>query len=162
MSIKNWYNAIVNNDLHACNKVSTRDVAACINFIQIPDTETTIVTISVMKNKVKKNCLNPQNFARIMSCVENSLIDSLEDYRHEENTDAVDNEYFYNLKSELDNSWYARLCCHRIFFIPSKALWVTIKNLFKQRNILIMKQNGLSEVSVLTNTEEYDFNGRFY
>ena len=72
-NIKNWFCNIVNNELHAYNRVSNRDLSICFNFLQIPDTTTIVMTIAIMKNKVKKNSLNPTNFAKVMSCIESSI-----------------------------------------------------------------------------------------
>lgn len=162
-NVKNWLSIVTNNDLHAYNKVNTRDLAICMNFIQIPDTETVAITITVMKNKVKKNSLPPLSFAKIMSAIEEALETAGEEW-YDHNTVISNNEkeYFVNVKSELDNQWYIQLCCHRVFFIPEDGLWETIKNLFNQDVIGKMKENDVDEVSVFINTEDYDFNGKFY
>lgn len=156
-NIKNWFSIITNNDLHAYNKVNTRDMAICFNFLQLPDTETVVMTITIMKNKVKKNSLDPKNFARVMSKIEAGLSEAY--FSQEE---VAEEEYYQNVKSELPTQWYIQLCCHRVFFIPESGLWDVIKNLFNQENIRAMKDNDIEEVAVYVNTENYDFNGKFY
>lgn len=160
-SIKEWYKIVTDNELHACNRVSSRDLALCFNFLQIPDTETIAVTVTVMKNKVKKNSLSPDNFARIMNCIEGALETTSQEYSGLNEYDK-DNVYFVGVKQQLNNQWYIHLCCHRIFFIPVGGLWITIKNLFEQSEVQYIKSNGITELSVLINTEDYDCNARFY
>ena len=77
--IKNWLEIISKNDIHAYNKVSSRDLAVCFNFLQIPDTDTIVMTLSVMKNRIKKNSLDPKSFARLLTCVEDGLLNTLEE-----------------------------------------------------------------------------------
>ena len=72
-NVNNWFSIITNNDIHAYNKVNSRDLAICFNFLQIPDTSVVVLTATIMKNKVKKNSLDSRCFARVMSCIENSL-----------------------------------------------------------------------------------------
>lgn len=156
-NINNWFSIISNNDLHAFNKVNNRDLSICFNFIQIPDTATVAMTVTIMKNKVKKNSLDPNCFARVMNCIEDSLYECCKEFNG--NTEK---EHFFNVKDQLNNQWYIQLCCHRIFFIPEKALWLLISHLFNQSNISKMKENNIEEVSVYVNTENYDFNGKFY
>lgn len=156
-NIENWLSIITNNDIHAFNKVNNRDLSLCFNFIQIPDTNTVAMTVTIMKNKVKKNSLDPKCFAKVMSCIENNLYDCYSNF-----TDRVEPEHFFNVKNKLSNRWYIQMCCHRIFFIPEKALWLVVESLFNQNNINTMKNNGIEEVSVFVNTENFDFNGKFY
>lgn len=158
-SINAWLKIIANNEIHAYNKVSGRNLAICFNFLQIPDTETIAMTVTIMKNKIKKNSLNPTCFARVMGCIESALHDT--DIETEDRTDML-NEYYVNLKSSLSALWYTELCCHRVFFIPVSGLFSTIKNLFNQDNIVTMKDNDIEEVAVYVNTENYDFNAKFY
>lgn len=159
-NIKDWLKIITNNDLHAYNKVNTRDLAICFNFLQLPDTETVVMTITIMKNKVKKNSLDPKSFARVMSSIESGLEDA---YSSQVNQGKeLEYEYYQNVKSELSTQWYVQLCCHRVFFIPENGLWTVIENLFNQNSIRTMKENDIEEVAVYANTENFDFNGKFY
>lgn len=155
--IKNWLEIISKNDIHAYNKVSSRDLAVCFNFLQIPDTDTIVMTLSVMKNRIKKNSLDPKSFARLLSCVEDGLLNTLEECETE-----TKEEHFRNIKSQLSSQWYINLCCHRVFFIPEIEIWNTIKNLFNQDTIRTLKSNGIEEVALYVNTNNYDFNAKFY
>lgn len=162
-NIKNWFNIISKNEIHAYNKVSNRGLAICFNFLQIPDTHTVVMTITVMKNGIKKNSLDPASFAKLMNCIENSLSNAEYDYMgHTNDTGYTEAEHFKNMKSQLTSQWYITLCCHRVLFIPECGLWETIKSLFSQDNIRIMKNNCIEEVAVYVNTEHYDFNAKFY
>lgn len=156
-NIKNWFSIISNNEIHAYNKVSNRDLSVCFNFLQIPDTETVVMTVTIMKNRIKKNSLDPVSFAKLMDCIENSLSNTMCEYKG-----YTEDEHFKNVKSQLTSQWYINLCCHRVFFIPEDGLWKTIKNLFNQDNIRTMKENCIEEVAVYVNTDSYDFNAKFY
>lgn len=157
-NIKYWYDIISRNEIHAYNKVSSRDLAVCFNFLQIPDTKTIVMTITVMKNKIKKNSLDPKSFAKLMTCVEESLSNTLRETREE----TFEEEHFKNVKTQLSSQWYITLCCHRIFFVPESKLWDVIKNLFNQDNIRVLKNNDIEEVAVYVNVDSYDFNAKFY
>ena len=156
-NLKNWFSILSHNDIHAYNKVKSKNLAICFNFLQIPNTKTVVLTVTIMKNRVKKNSLDPQSFARVMSVIERSLFSQIGTGDIEE-----EYEYYINIKSELSPQWYLQLCCHRIFFIPENNLWGVIKNLFNQDNIKTMKDNHIEEIAVYVNTENYDFNGKFY
>lgn len=156
-NIKNWFSIISNNEIHAYNKVSNRDLSVCFNFLQIPDTETVVMTVTIMKNRIKKNSLDPVSFAKLMNCIEDSLSNAMHEYEG-----YTEDEHFKNVKSQLTSQWYINLCCHRAFFIPEDGLWETIKNLFNQDNIRTMKENCIEEVAVYVNTDSYDFNAKFY
>ena len=156
--INDWYKTITKNEIQAYNKVSSRDLALCVNFLQLPDTSTIVITVSVMKNKIKKNSLHPSNFCKIMSCFESNLLD----VKWNQDTITSNEYYFSSVTRELTDKWYIQLCCHRVFFIPSNCLWDVIKTLFKQQNIQLFKDNNITEVSVFINTEDYDCNARFY
>lgn len=157
-NVNNWFSIITNNDIHAYNKVNSRDLAICFNFLQIPDTSVVVLTATIMKNKVKKNSLDSRCFARVMSCIENSL----NMVWQENNTDTSISELYKETKSYLPTDWYVNLCCHRVFFVEEKFLFEVIKEMFSQENIKTMKDNDLTEVSVFVNTDHYDFNAKFY
>lgn len=158
-NIKNWLSIITNNELHAYNKVNSRDLSICFNFIQIPDTNTVAITVTIMKNKVKKNALDSKSFARVMGLIDEALDSAYYSYK---NKAAAEEEHFINVRDQLTDQWYIQLCCHRVFFIPEDSLWGVIENLFHQKSISEMKSNNLDEVSVYVNTDHYDFNGKFY
>lgn len=157
-NIKTWFDIISNNEIHACNRVSSRDLSICINFIQIPDTNTIVMTLAVMKNKIKKNSLDPQSFARLMRVVE----ESLDETYWKCDRKSLEEEHLQNVKSQLSNQWYIKLCCHRVFFIPETELFEVVKNLFNQEQVSQIKAIGIDEVAVYANTDSYDFNAKFY
>ena len=158
-NIKSWLDAVIKNEIHAHNKVSNRGLAVCFNFIQIPDTETLIMTVTIMKNKVKKNSLDPKSFAKLMTCIEDSLSNII--WENGDN-EPYEDEYFRNVKSQLSSQWYMCLCCHRVFFIPESGMWNAIRNLFNQKNVRVIKNNAIEEIAVYVNTDHYDFNAKFY
>ena len=158
-NLSKWFSMVSNNDIRAYNKVSSRGLAICLNFIQIPDTDSVVVTFAVMKNRIKKNSLDPQSFARILSIIEEGL---MEVYWDSDNREGFQDEYFRNLKSDLADKWYIKLACHRVFFIPADSLFEVIKNLFSQDKVSHIKATGIEEITVFVNTENYDFNAKFY
>lgn len=160
---KKWLDIISRNEIHAYNKVNSRDLSVCFNFLQIPDTNTVAMTVTIMKNKVKKNSLEPSNFAKLMTQIENSLNITSEEWEQSHlSCQTSEEEYFVNTKSELSAQWYISLCCHRIFFIPETGVFFALKNLFNQSNIRAYKNMGIDEVAVFVNTDAHDFNAKFY
>ncbi len=159
-TIKTWLKTLKDHDMRAYNRVSSRDLALCFNFIQIPDTNSITLTVSVMKNKTKKNSLAPDSFSKVMRCLEEGLSESLSDYKQSGTIDT--GIFFTSVKNLITDQWYVQLCCHRVFFIPVDGLWDTIKNLFAQNNIQYITSCGITEVSVIVNTQEYDCNIKFY
>lgn len=161
-NIKTWLKIIENNNIHANNKVSTADVAVCINFLQIPDTEVVIVTITMMKNKSKRVALDVVNFAKAMSCMEDAL-STVEGWCDENHKYNKYYEYFQKHNElDLSKNWFIQLCCHRVFFVPDFSLWKVIESMFCSPRIKLLKSLGLYEISVLVNTDNYDFNTKFY
>lgn len=161
-NIKNWLDIISRNEIHAYNKVNSRDLSICFNFLQIPDTDTVVMTATVMKNKVKKNSLEPSNFAKLMTQIENSLSATEDEWEQLYSHTSSKEEYFVNIKSELSSQWYISLCCHRVFFLPDTGVFFALKNLFNQANIRAYKNMGIDEISVFVNTDTHDFNAKFY
>nr|DAP04740.1 MAG TPA: hypothetical protein [Herelleviridae sp.] len=154
-----WWKILHNNDIHASNKVSTFEQAICVNFLQIPDTNTLAMTLTVMKNKTKKNSLSPTSFAKLMDCIEDGLNQAQNELPE---WVTMENEHFINLKYDLKTTWYIELCCHRVFFIPQESLFSTIENIFNKDHMDTLKESGIEEVSVVVNTDDYDFNAKFY
>ena len=157
-NIKTWFEIISNNEIHAYNKVHSRDLSICINFIQIPDTTTVVMTLTIMKNKIKKNSLDPSRFARLMSIIENNL----DELYWESDRCSLEAEHYKNVKSCLTNQWYIKMCCHRLFFVPECGLFDVLKQLFNQEQVSNIKCLGIDEISVDVNTNNYDFVAKFY
>lgn len=156
-NIKDWYSIITTNDIHAQNKVSSRNLALSFNFIQIPDTQTIVLTVSVIKNKVKKASLSKSSFGAILQKIENGLKVVSEGY-----AGPLEPEHFESMNQVLKDCWYITLCCHRVFFIPTNCLWETLKELFSWGNLKPIRDEGIEEISVFVNTDEWDFNAKFY
>lgn len=152
-NIKIWIKSIYNNNIRAVNKVSTNELAACFNFLEIPSTETIAITVSIMEGGVRKGRLDPQSFARLMKCVEDRLTLSEQLATGED----VCPEHFKNLKSKLELVVYYNMNCHRVFFIPKSALWITIDNLFNKSTNLVMKACGIAEIVAHLNTCNHNF-----
>lgn len=156
--IDKWLKIAKSNGIHACNRTSSKDVSACFNFIQLPDTDTVVLTLTVTKNGIKKNALEPGRFRALMNQVEDALSSAYIEFEEE----LKYPEYFCSLKSDLSTDWYVTLCCHRVFFIPEKAVFSVIQHLFTQDHTRYIKECGINEIAVYVNTEQYDFNGKFY
>lgn len=156
-NIKSWYKAITNNDIHAQNKVSSSGLALSINFIQLPDTDTVLITVAVIKNKLKKASLGKSSFGNIMHLFEKQISLVGESY-----DGPTEPEHFERMDKVVGNCWYITLCCHRVFFIPVDSLWETLKEMFSQKIIELIKKEGVEEISVFVNTKNWDFNAKFY
>lgn len=152
-NLKTWIRTIYDNNICAVNRVSTNELAACFNFLEIPSTGTIALTVSVMKGGVRKGRLDPQSFARLMKCVEDRLTLSEQLATGED----VCPEHFKNLKAKLELVVYCNMNCHRLFFIPKSALWVTIDSLFDKSANLTMRVCGVSEIVAHVNTCNHNF-----
>ena len=166
MILETWLQRIKSNKLKAYNKVVSKEVSLCFNFLQIPDTDIIVMTMTVMKNQVKKNAMNPTIFSKVLSCIEKDLLESYSCYDSENEVSTEFSEIepycFCATRDKLSNSWYFQLNCHRIFFIPESSLWSTIKYVFNRNSVQTIKGIGVSEISVFVCTDKYDCNMKFF
>lgn len=143
------------NKLKAYNHVHTQNLSMCINFLGT-EQDTITMTLTIMKERRKKNSLDPREFAVALSLLEKWL-------------DEIDVQYSVNeypfftpFRNQLPVSWYKYLECHRVFFIPKELLWQTIGHLFTSDNIARLQKTGLSEISVFVDTLEHEGSLNFY
>lgn len=160
-NVKNWLTIIKNNDLRAYNKVNTKELAVCFNFIQVTDTNTVMITMSIMKNGVKKVSMSQDNYSNFVSFLEELLLEVQEEVKDKYDYDICP-EYFESMRYKVSQSECKTICGHKVFFIPDVSIWDVIKHLFHQANINEYKEYGIKEVAVFINTDSYDFNGKFY
>ena len=152
-----WYNSLLENKVVANNKVKGGGVSLCLNFLQIPDTQTVVITVSIVENNKKKIALSPQNFFKIMNLLESSLSECAVEYQDSTATEDEKEEYFINLTNFLGDKWYNTLKCHRVFLIPESALFIVINRIFSLDNINEIKQYDVDRVLAKISTENYKF-----
>lgn len=141
----------------ANNKVKGGGVSLCLNFLQIPDTQTVVITVSIVENNKKKIALSPLNFFKIMNLLESSLSECAVEYQDSTATEDEKEEYFINLTNFLGDEWYNTLKCHRVFLIPESALFMVINRIFSLDNINEIKQYDVDRVLAKISTENYKF-----
>lgn len=151
-TIKNWLKLAKQHDLQVINEADTDDLALCVNLLNIPTTDTVAVTVTFMKNRVKKNAASPQVFARTMGLIERLMR-------------GIDDEG-YNLSDRfqsvsLSTQWYYVLSCHRIFFVTESSTPVFIAEFLKQKQIQAIKGQEIKEVHFIAETGFYHFNIKF-
>lgn len=156
ITVETWYKYLKYNGVKAYNRVLTDEVALCINFIQIPATEVAVMTVTVMKNHSKRNALNPVSFAKVMTVLEGALEEAMP-------SNCSHPELLYcNVVPFIPNKWYAQLETHRVFFILAHDVFNVMKHLFTQQNVTQIQRNGISGITAFVETEDYNFNARFY
>ena len=152
------YNSIKENKLSAYNHTTTKNLGVCFNIIEIPskegiDLDTSVITISVMKHRKRKNAMESNEFAKFMGIIEENLrsFDSCDEY-----------PYFSSLSRTLPRKWYSSLCCHRVFLIPTSYVFDVVENLFNRNSVGDMFETGLSEVSLVISTKNHDSYAQFF
>ena len=144
------FNELRKNKVKAYNYTHTQNLSMCINFLGTENQDTVIMTLTIMKQRKKKNSLDPREFAVALSLLEKWL-------------DEVDAQYSVNkypfftpFRNQLPVSWYKYLECHRVFFLPKELLWQTIGHLFTSDNLAQLQDTGLSEISIFVDTSEHE------
>lgn len=156
--LKKWFKLVNDNGIVSRNKALSYQISLCFNFLQIPKTDTVIFTVSVMENRKRTRALSREHFNGMMNVIEWSLLEV-----QENSLDDTHNPYYYiSMKPIIPDSWYRKLRCHRLFFIPNNQLWKTIERVFNHENISSLTKNfGVKEISVFVDTMDYDCNLRF-
>lgn len=152
------YSSIRENKLSAYNHITTKNLGVCFNIIEIPskeglDLDTSVITVSVMKHRKRKNAMESNKFARLMGIVEDNL-------SHFDSCD--EHPYFSSLSRLIPNKWYSSLCCHRVFLIPTSYVFEVVENLFNRESVGKMFETGLSEVSLVISTKNHDAYAQFF
>ena len=157
-NLNEWLKLVVDNGIVSRNKVISYQTSLCFNFLQIPKTDTVIFTVSVMENRVRTRALSRHEFTGMMNIIERSLLEV-----QENSLDGYCNQYYYiSMKPIIPDTWYRKLRCHRVFFIPSNQVWNTIERVFNYNNIEDLTTDfGIKEFSVFVDTMDYDCNLRF-
>lgn len=147
------YESIKNHNITSFNLTRGRDLALCINFLEIPmdNTDLVAITVSVMENRKKKAKLDSIRFARTCSEIENLLLSLSSSYEDSEIP------YWIPLVPYLLDGWYQNLRCHRLFFIPMKELPNVLMEFTNKKFITDLKFAGdLKEVSYYLKTSTHN------
>ena len=153
------YDSIRENKLSAYNQITTKNLGVCFNIIEVPGKKddmtvsTAILTVSVMKNRKRKNAMESSKFAKLMGIIEENL-----DYF----SSCDEPPYFISLSRMIPNKWYSSLCCHRVFLIPVPYVFEVIEHLFSKESVGQMIETGLSEVSLVVSTNNHDLYAQFF
>lgn len=152
------YSSMRENKLSAYNHITTKNLGVCFNIIEIPSTEgididTSVITVSIMKHRKRKNAMELNKFAKFMGTIEETLKQFYVTSEH---------PYFRPLSQVLPNKWYYLLDCHRVFLIPTNHVTEVITELFARDCVGKMFATGLSEVSLVVSTNKHDSYAQFF
>lgn len=151
-----WLKSIKNSRLSANNISKKSGICLCFNFIEIPESDTdypggvAVLTVSVMKDGARKNALNPQIFAQIMSGLEENL------------SFLAESEGIFDIRlctpthSELPKNWYTTLGCHRVFFIPIELIWKLIPMITTRQNMYWYSGKSIELLTLVLQTSSYN------
>lgn len=147
-TLQKCYKVISSERVHATNTTHIeKGMSVCVNFIQLPYPEeaTTLMTVTAMKNGRKLNCIPPMSFAKVMSCIEESL-ESFDDY------------FPYNvpLVQSLQDDWYIRIGCHRVFLVRTPDIFKTLSTVFSSDNVHAIKDEEICGIRVIINSLNHD------
>lgn len=141
-----WLNKLANNKVRADNSVDKDGVIMVCNFREVPDTNTMIFMITMVKNHTKTNtALPPQVFRNMMNIVDNSIgseayncPESIKESGHFESCNTIPKA----------NDWQKKLNCHRFFFIPYLHVLYMENALFSENHKKLLKSYGISGIQI--------------
>lgn len=114
-SIDSLLEVIRNNKISAKNKSKWSELSLCVNIIEIPETELSVLTVSVLYDGKRRNAMPTMDFAHMMNTIEDII-----GYVHDERDYGDMNDYVCTtLAKVLDDYWYRVINAHRVFFIPT-------------------------------------------
>lgn len=146
------YEVIKKNNITSFNLTREQGLALCINFLEIPmeDTSVIAVAVSVMENRKKKARLDAIGFARVCSEIEGLLLSF-------SSGNIADVPYWVTLVPYLLDGWYSKLKCHRLFFVPKEHLSQVLMEFTNKTFIANLKSAGnLKEVSFYLKTSTHN------
>lgn len=151
-SLKRYISLSKVRNLSAVNSVSTFNPAVCLNFIQVENTEVSLMTVTIMKNKRKCIALNPVSFLLLLNKIEGclELIDSL----YEVNKPPLFSSIYEDTRH--DTKWYKLMKCHRAFFIPTVMIFDVLERLSSESFVKFVVMN--CEIEELSFRIDTDYN----
>ena len=150
--LKLWHSVIQKNTIRADNSTHTDGIIVVINVLELPTTDTSVVTVSLVKDRNKKSALLPNSFMEFMFQVEGCMSKMQEDYKG-----PTDPMHFVNTSKQLSSLWYIALNCHRVFFIPTEVASKAPQYFMKRGFIEGLKALSISKVAVRVNTSDFSF-----
>lgn len=131
----------------------TDKVAVCINIQDIPQTATTYISVSFMKNKEKTfKALSPDSFRRIMKWIE-TWVESLEQTNLVVAEDGDDRLYYISLSRVYTDKDFKRWGCHRLFFMPQGNGKAVIQRFSITDVAALLKFPEISQVVLVSDVE---------
>lgn len=147
--IKEVYTRVSKNKLQSHNYSITTEKALCLNILEIPETNISLLTASVMNGKKKSAILDYKEFAKMMTAIEKALNEVSEKLKFKEYP------FFVPISKELNNNWYRRLNCHRLFLIPTEYTFSVVEYLTKDSFISYVREVcGVEEVIMYVNIKD--------
>ncbi len=142
-TLKKCFKAIKSEDTRAINSTPTKALSICVNLIQVPypEEDSTLFTVTAMKDGHKLNCIPPMSFAKVMGYIEDRL-EILDDYF----------PYGMSLLKSIDTPWYVQLECHRVFLIRTEDVFKVLSLVFNKETMTSIKGEGINNVRVLVRT----------
>lgn len=149
------------SDFRADNNVTVKSTAISINFIEVPDPEhtlkipTTIITVSVMKNRRRAQALKPSKFGSLMGSLEHILAQA--------DVDEIGFPYYQSLKDVMPHKyWCGQLDCHRMFMIPTADVFKVYSALFTQECVKHYNHLGAMGVFAVLQTTSHSSTSQFF
>lgn len=150
------------SDFRADNNVTVKSTAININFIEVPDPEhtlkipTTIITVSVMKNRRRARALQPPSkFGSLMGSIEHVLA--------QVDVDEIGFPYYQSLKDMMPHKfWCGQLDCHRMFMIPTADVFKVYQALFTQERVKYFNHLGVMGVFAVLQMTSHSSTSQFF
>lgn len=148
-TIKDWLELAKQHKLITTNEADTDSLSLCINLLSVPTANAVAVTVTFLKNRRKKNACPPTSFAKVMRVIEQIM----------RNIDDEGQQYTDRFQPvAMSNQFYLVLNCHRIFFITETATPKFISAILAKTRADIIRAQGISEIRIIANTQQYSFN----
>lgn len=149
------------SDFRADNNVTVKSTAININFIEVPDPEhtlktpTTIITVSIMKNRRRVRALPPSKFGSLMGSIEHVLA--------QVDVGELGFPYYQSLNDLMPHKyWCGQLDCHRMFMIPTAEVLKVYGALFTQERVKHYNNLGLRGVFAVLQTTSHSATSQFF
>lgn len=145
-NIEKWLTTLVNNKVRADNSVSDDGIIMVCNFRNVPDTDTMIFMITMVKNCVKTTtALPPQVFRNMMNIIDNSVGSEADNCPKS----IIRPGHFESCNTiPKANNWQKNLNCHRFFFIPYLHILYMENALFSKNHKKLLKSYGISSIQI--------------
>lgn len=145
-NIAKWLAKLANNKVKADNSVDKDGVVMCCNFRSVPDTDTMVFMITLLKNHVKTDTAIPKpTFRQMMNVIDNTVGSEADNCPE----DIMQPGHFESCnRIPKTNDWQRRLNCHRFFFIPYLHVLYMERALFSENHKKFLRNCGITCIKV--------------